>query len=329
MDSRVRLKVFVTGGNGFIGSAVVRHLSAKGCRVRCLLRPTSRTERIDDLPFERVHGDVRDADAVAAGMAGCDATVHLASVSSWAEINSPVLVEVVENGTRNVLEAASRLPGHRVVFVSSAAAVNGSERAQVFDELSAFTLQDSALVYAHAKHRAEAICREYFAKGVPVVIVNPGEVYGPGDTGFITAGNLVDFAKSSPVLVCAGGTSIVHVSDVAAGIVSALERGRPGERYILAGENLTIRQLAELCLELAGRRTRIVTVPNGLIRWMTRIATVLHLPLPYNALVIPYATRYWFVDGSKARGDLGVEFRNARETLLPTITWLKNAGHLA
>jgi Nucleoside-diphosphate-sugar epimerases len=329
MDSRVPVRVFVTGGSGFIGSAVVRQLLATGHRVRCLLRPTSRTDRIDGLPVERVHGDVRSAETIAAGMDGCDATVHLASVSSWNDINSPALTEVVEEGTRHVLAAAARSPGHRVVFVSSATAVNGSETAELFDERSSFTLDDPALAYAHAKHRAENICREYFSQGVPVVIVNPGEVYGPGDTAFITAGNLVDFAKSNPVLVCAGGTSVVHVNDVAAGIVAALDKGRPGERYILAGDNLTIRELAELCLELLQRRTRIVTLPNGFIRWMTRLATHLHLPLPYNALVIPYATRYWFVDGSKARQDLGVEFRNARETLLPTITWLKNAGHVA
>jgi dihydroflavonol-4-reductase len=329
MDGPVPVRIFVTGGSGFIGSVVVRRLIASGRRVRCLLRPSSRTDRIDDLPFERVHGDVRSADTIAAGMAGCDATLHLASVSSWNDINSAALTEVVENGTRNVLAAAALSPGHRVVFVSSAVAVNGSETARIFDERSPFTLDDPALAYAHAKRRAEAICHDYFSKGLPVVIVNPGEVYGPGDTGFVTAGNLVDFAKANPVLVCAGGTSVVHVSDVAEGIVAALDRGRPGERYILAGDNLTIRQLAELCLELAGRRTRIVTLPNGLIRRLTRIATALHLPLPYNALVIPYATRYWFVDGSKARRDLGVEFRNARETLLPTITWLKQAGHVA
>ena len=322
------MKVFVTGGNGFIGSAVVKRLVDSGHSVRCLLRPTSKTERIDSLPIERVTGDVRDAASVSAGTDGCDGTIHLAGVSSWNDINSPALTEVVEGGTKNVLAAAAKRPGHRVVFVSSATAVNGSEEPQVFNEESKFTINDPQLKYANAKLRAEALCREAYAKGLSVVIVNPAEVYGPFDSGFVTAGNLVNFAKANPVLVCKGGTSVAHVEDVAAGIVAALERGRPGERYILGGENLTIRELADLCLQLVGRRARIVSIPKSVIRALARIATKLHLPLPFNPGVVPYATRYWFVDSSKAQRDLGVTFRDARETLQPTIAWLKEAGHL-
>jgi len=322
------MKLFVTGGNGFIGCVVVRRLVESGCSVRCLLRSTSKTERIDRLPIERALGDIRDLASVNAGMEGCDGTIHLAGVSSWNEINSPALMEIVEGGTQNVLAAASSRPAHRVVFVSSATAVNGSDEPQVFNENSEFTLNDPELKYANAKLRAEALCRKAFLKGVPVVIVNPAEVYGPADSNFVTAGNLVDFARASPVLVCRGGTSVVYVEDVAAGIIAALERGRPGERYILGGENITIRDLADLCLKLVGRRARIVSVPNRLIRTMTRVANRLALPLPYNAGVVPYATRYWFVDSSKAQRDLGINFRNARETLRPTITWLKEAGHL-
>jgi dihydroflavonol-4-reductase len=323
------MKIFVTGGNGFIGSVVVRKLLQAGYEVRCLLRTSSRTERIDGLPVERVLGDVRDADSLRAGMADCQATIHLAGLSSWGEIDSPDLKDVVEGGTRNILEAAQVLPTHRVIFVSSVTAVNGSDRPEVFSETSKFTLDDPELKYALAKRNAEVQCRKALSQGVPVVVVNPAEVYGPSDTAFVTAGNLVHFARSNPVLVCSGGTSVAYVDDVAAGIVAALAKGRPGERYILGGENLTIRQLAGLCLQLIGRRPRIVTLPNSLIRRVTRVAKTLRLPLPYDARVIPYATRYWFVDGSKAQRDLGVKFRDARSTLAPTIAWLREAGHIA
>jgi len=323
------MKIFVTGGNGFIGSVVVRKLLHAGYEVRCLLRTSSRTERIDGLPVERVLGDVRDADSLRAGMADCQATIHLAGLSSWGEIDSPDLKDVVEGGTRNILEAATVLPTHRVIFVSSVTAVNGSDRPEVFSEASKFTLDDPELKYALAKRNAEVQCRKALSQGVPVVVVNPAEAYGPSDTAFVTAGNLVHFARSNPVLVCSGGTSVAYVDDVAAGIVAALAKGRPGERYILGGENLTIRQLAGLCLQLIGRRPRIVTLPNFLIRRVTRVATTLRLPIPYDARVIPYATRYWFVDGSKAQRDLGVKFRDARSTLAPTIAWLREAGHIA
>lgn len=323
------MRIFVTGSNGFIGSVVVRRAIESGHHVVCLLRPTSRTERIDGLPIERVTGDVRDFGSLVEVIGRCDSTIHLAGLSSWNDIDSPALRDVVENGTRNVLEAAAAKPGHRVVVVSSVTAINGSDQPDLFNEDSAFTLQDPQLRYAHAKRNAEMLCADAFQKGVPVIVVNPAEVYGPADTGLITAKNLIDFAQSNPVVVCEGGTSVVHVDDVADGILAALERGRPGERYILGGENVTIRQLASLCLELLNRKSKIVPLPRTLIRTVSRIALRLRIPLPYEPRVVPYATRYWFVDSSKAQRELGVRFRGARETLAPTIAWLEEAGLVA
>jgi dihydroflavonol-4-reductase len=219
------MKVFVTGGNGFIGSVVVRMLLAEGHSVRCLLRKTSKTDRIDGLAFERHEGDVRDFASIQSGLAGCDAVLHLASLSSWNDIDSPLMDEVVEGGTKNVLEAAKAQPGARVVFVSSILAVNGSETPKTFDETSAFSIPDAKLSYSRNKRKAEALCLAYVKEGVPVVIVNPGEVYGPNDTSLITACNLIDFARSKPVLVCDGGTSVVYVDDVALAIVRAMEKG--------------------------------------------------------------------------------------------------------
>jgi dihydroflavonol-4-reductase len=319
------MRVFVTGGNGFIGSNVVRTLVASGHHVVCLLRPTSRTDRIDGVDFERAPGDVRDLESLRAGMSGCECTIHLAAPSSWGNDEATAVGEVIEGGTRHVLDIAGALRDHRVVFVSSAAAINASETPQLFDERTAYSIEEPSLHYAHAKHRAERVASEAFRRGVPVTVVNPAEVYGPNDTSLLTAGNLIDFAKSTPVLVCHGGTGIVHVEDVAAGIIAALERGRPGERYILSGENVSIRQLAELCLDLLGRHAKIVTIPNRVGRAVSRIGIRLHLPLPFNPYVVPYATRYWFVDNAKARRELGLSFRGARETIHSTLAWLKEA----
>lgn len=323
------MKVLVTGGNGFIGSVVIRTLVAEGHDVRCLLRPTSKTDRIEDVAYERALGDVRDAASVATALDGCDAVIHMASLSAWDQIDSPLMDAVVVGGTQNVLEAAKAHPGTRVVFVSSILAVNGSTVPREFDESTEWTLPDRRLSYSRCKRAAEAMCMEAVAAGVPVVIVNPGEVYGPNDTALITACNLIDFAKSKPVLVCNGGTSVVYVDDVALAIVRALERGRSGERYILGGDNLSVKQLASLCLELLGQKKRIVKIPNGVIKALTAIATRLHIPLPYNPHVIPYATKFWFMTSQKAQRELGVSFRSARDTLQPTLDWLKQTGRIA
>jgi dihydroflavonol-4-reductase len=322
------MRVFLTGANGFIGSAVARALVTSGHEIVCLLRETSQLDRIASLPFTRVLGDVRDVHSVRNGMRDSTCTIHLAAPGAWEQDDPALLRAVVEEGTRHVLDAAAERPGHRVVVVSSTAAVAASSRPIVFDERTPFAIPDSTLHYAIAKHRAEGIAREAFTRGVPVVIVNPAEVYGPGDTALITAGNLIDFATSTPVLVCRGGTCVVHVDDVAEGIVAAMERGRPGERYILGGENLTVRQLAELVLVLVGRRATIVELPNGLVRFVTRLAVRLHLPLPYNPHVVPYATQYWFADSAKAQRELGIRFRSARETIAATLDWLRHTNRL-
>ncbi|MEC9390108.1 MAG: NAD-dependent epimerase/dehydratase family protein, partial [Myxococcota bacterium] len=194
------MKVFVTGGNGFIGSRVVRQLHAQGHQVRCLVRETSKTHRIDMVPFERHIGDVRDVDSLVAGMEGCDGVIHLASISSWDQIRSPIMRVVVIDGTRNVLEAATRAGGLRTVFVSTCAAINGTTEPTVLDENAKFTLDPKTYIYAAAKHEAEQICAKFAADGLPVVTVNPCEVYGPEDEELITASYLLDALKDWPVM---------------------------------------------------------------------------------------------------------------------------------
>ena len=322
------MRVFVTGANGFIGSSTLRTLSDRGHEAVCLLRETSRTDRIDALEFERVLGDVRDVGVLREGMATCDATVHLAAPGGWTDDDTRLLRDVIEGGTRNVLSAALTTPKHRVVYVSSSAAIAASDEPRIFDERTEFNITAPELSYAHAKHRAEGLVRDAVARGLDALIVNPGEVYGPGDSQLGTAGNLIDFAKAWPVLVCRGGTGVVHVSDVAEGIVRVLERGRTGERYILSGDNVSIRQMAQLVVTKLDRRVPIVMVPTRLARFAARVAARLHLPLPYNPHVVAYATRYWFVDNRKARAELGLEFRSARETIEVTLDWLISAGYL-
>lgn len=316
------MKVFVTGGNGFIGSAVVRDLIREGHDVVCLLRPLSRRDRLAGLEIAAVEGDVCDPGSFRDAMTGCDAAIHLAAPGGWTNDDAGTLERVIVDGTRNVLSAAEP-HAIRVVFVSSTAAIDASLEPRVFDERTPFTIDDSALCYANAKHRAERVVREACDRGADVVTVNPAEVYGPNDVALGTASNLIDFATASPVLVCRGGTGIVHVDDVSAGIRRALDAGRTGERYILSGENLTIRQLAELVLELLPRRAPIVEIPNGVARNAARMVSALRLPAPFNPAVVPYATRFWFVDSAKARRELGVSFRDARATIRSAIDWLR------
>ena len=302
-------------------------LRARGDRVRCLVRRTSRIDRIADLDCELAVGDLLDDESLRAAARGCDAVVHLAGISNWNEIHSPLMRDVVFGGTRRLLDAAIESSVPRFVYVSSTVAVAGSAAPVIHDEQSPHRLRGSQYGYVEAKRDAEQLCRDVCDR-MSVVIVNPGEVYGPNDTELVTAGNLIDFAKSNPVLVCHGGTSVCHVDDVAGGVVAALDRGRNGERYILAGDNVTILRLAQLTNEILSLRKTILTFPTAAVRALAWAGRALHLPLPFNPLVIPYATLYWFTDNSKAVRELGVRFRNAAASLEPTLEWCVNAGHI-
>jgi dihydroflavonol-4-reductase len=321
------MRILVTGSSGFIGSVVLRKLLAQGHTVRCLVRRTSNTVRIDNLESERTEGDIRDQSSVREAILNCDAVIHLACIANWSDIHSTEMHDVVVGGTKNILAAAQTAGCSRVVYVSSSLAINGSDSPRLFDETSRHE-KIAGLGYARAKLEAEDLCRDAARGGLNVVIVNPGEVYGPNDTGLVTAGNLIDFAKSFPVFVCRGGTAIVYIDDVADGIIAALTRGRTGERYILSGENVSVRQIAETTLEILGQKKRIVLLPNWLVRGVAWAGRTFRIPLPFNPAVVPYATLYWFMNNSKARDELGMEFRSARETLRPTLFWLRELGYI-
>lgn len=144
--------------------------------------------------------------------------------------------------------------------------------------------------------------------------MNPTEVYGPEDTGFITAETLIDFARSAPAVVCDGGTSVAHVDDVARSIVAALDRGRPGERYILGGENLTIEQIARETLDILGRPPRILKVPNVSSAWWLGWARRCGCPFPSTPRR-SLTRRHWYMSNAKAVRELDASFRSARASL--------------
>ena len=322
------MKVFVTGGNGFVGSHVVRLLLAGGYEVRTLLRETSNTARIDGLDNESHLGDILDIESLRLGLKGCDAIVHLASVSSWPDLRSSSLERVVVEGSRNLFEASQSAGNLRCVFVSSASAINASKDPIIFDESSPFELEGTPLRYAIAKNRAEQVASGYVERGVPIVTVNPVEIYGPNDIDLITACNIRDIMKSYPALTCTGGAGIAHVDDVADGIVKALDKGKSGERYILGGDNLTIEEVVRLTLKIAGMKKPVIKIPNTMLRWTINAIAKVGLPTPVIPEVLDYATRYIFMDSSKAMRELGYHSRGAEQVLAPVVDWLRESGHV-
>lgn len=325
--ARTIKKVFVTGGSGFIGSRVVRKLVAQGIEVRCLMRTTTPCARLEGISYEVEIGDLHDQAALARGAAHCDAVIHLACASSWSDIRGlgSDIRAVAVDGTRNTMEAARHAGVRCFVHVSSAAAVNGSNEPIEHDEASDYELGSHDLPYSLAKHDAERLVLQAKAEDFEVIVVSPTEVYGPHDTGYVTAGNIADIIDASPAVACHGGVSVVHVDDVADGIVAGLLHGRSGERYILGGENLTIHALTEKVLGLAGRRTSVLTIPNDAAVRLCLAMADAGLQPPIALDVLDYATLYWFMDSSKAMRELGFAPRDADQTLASVVEWLRSA----
>lgn len=320
-------KIFVTGGAGFIGSRVVKMLLEQGYEVRCLLRNTTNTRRIDGLGYEKFIGDITDAASLNEGMKGCDGVIHLASLSNWKDIKSAKMPMVVIEGSKKVLDAAKENGNIKVVYVSSSTAVDGTDDKKVLDENSPLTLpKNKHYIYAHAKKEVEEYCKQRAKEGQPIVIVNPTEVYGPFDYDKITSGNLIDFATTKTVQLAKGGTSIVYVDDVAAGIIAAYEKGKSGERYILGSDNMEFEDLAKLTLELLAIQKPVKEIGRGMLMNLAWFSKTFGINMGFEPAVIPYAVKYWFVDNTKAKNELGVSFRGAREILEPTLKWVKEEG---
>lgn len=323
-----RGKIFITGGAGFIGSRVVKLALDAGYEVRCLIRNSTNLRRLEGLNFEPFIGDITSSDSMQEGIKGCSAVIHLASLSNWKDIHSPKMPLVVIEGSRNVLNAARDNGNLPTVYVSSSTAVDGTDERVILNEDSPLTLSKSHFVYPHAKKQVEGMCKEYAASGLPVCIVNPTEVYGPQDWEKITCGNLIDFATTKTIQLAEGGTSIVHVDDVAQGILAALEKGKPGERYILGGENMEFKDLAALAMEILGKPAKISMISRKMLMTLAWISKTFKINMGFEPAVIPYAVKYWFVDNSKAKKELGLEFRSPREILEPTLNWVKEVGWL-
>jgi dihydroflavonol-4-reductase len=327
------MRAFVTGGTGFIGGAVVRRLLQAGHEVRALVRPGADTRQLDGLPVEQVAGDLRHGNDLRRGMAGCEWVFHIAALYSYWGYRWEDFYQTNVEGTRKVLEAA-RLEGvERLVYTSSIAVLGVHRDHTPATEDTPSTLADRIGPYQRSKFLAEEVAREYVRQGLPVIIVNPSTPVGVGDHKPTPTGQIiVDFLNGRMFAYVATGLNIVSVEDVAAGHLLAAERGRVGERYILGGENLTLKQVLDLLAEISGRPSGRFRIPHAVaFAWSYADVTLARL----NPRRTPAATpekvrlsrRYEFFDPSKAVRELGLPQTPAREGLRKAVEWYRTHGY--
>jgi dihydroflavonol-4-reductase len=318
--------VFVTGGTGFVGSHIVRALVGDRRRVRCLVRRSSDLGRLAGLDVERVEGDVTDAASLRRAMAGAEVVFHAAADYRLYARDPRELYRNNVDGTRNLLTVAAALGIRKVVYTSSVGTLTPSPDGAAADERAQAVLGDMVGDYKRSKFLAEREVDGFSARGLPVVVVSPSTPVGEGDAKPTPTGQIiVDFLNRRLPAYVDTGLNLVDVRDVAVGHLLAADRGRPGERYILANVNLTLRELLELLGRLSGLAPPRLKLPhwvplaiahleNPIARWLGRRPRV-----PLDG--VRMARTKMFFDGGKAVRELGVPQSPIEPALARAVRW--------
>jgi dihydroflavonol-4-reductase len=327
-------QVLVTGASGFVGSAVAKALVEAGYSVRALVRPTSPRAHLDDIDVEFVEGDLRNAESVQRALAGVRYLFHVAAdYRLWARDPSEI-TEVNVAGTRTIMAEALRAGVERVIYTSSVATIALGTNGALADESQPLEESKAIGAYKRSKVAAERLVEEMIAKEkLPAVIVNPSTPVGPRDVRPTPTGRLIVEAASGK-LPCYidTGLNLVHVDDVAAGHVAALQQGCVGERYILGGENVRFRDILKDICEIVGRRSPRWRIPRQAIMPVA-LAVERYARLtgrePFVTMDGLRMAKYrMFFNTSKAQRELGFRARPYRDGLADAVAWFQKAGYI-
>ncbi|MBT8342346.1 MAG: NAD-dependent epimerase/dehydratase family protein [Desulfatitalea sp.] len=328
------MKALLTGASGFLGSAVLRRLIEEGHAVRALVRAGSDRRNLAGLAVESVTGDLSDPACFPAALDGCDALFHVAAdYRLW--VTDPARMYAVNvDGTRRLMRAALRAGIQRIVYTSSVATLGLDRAGGPADEQTPVGLGDMIGHYKRSKFMAEAMVRQMAAeKQLPVVIVNPSTPVGPRDVKPTPTGQMVLEAASGrmPAYVDTG-LNIVHVDDVAQGHLLAFHQGRAGRRYILGGQNLTLREIFDHIAAISGRPAPRIRLPHNLIlpvarlmqMWAGRTGTQPRVTVDGVRL----AKKKMFFTCQRAETELGYGHRPVRAAFEDAIGWFRANGRL-
>jgi dihydroflavonol-4-reductase len=313
-------RCLVTGATGFVGSHVAHALLQRGDDVRVTVRARSPSEPLEGLDVERATvSDVTDRRAVRRALRGVERVFHVAG-STNLRLSAAEALRINAEGTRVVLEEALREGVERAVYTSSVAAIGPAERGGTLDERATYP-DRLGIPYPDSKHAAELEALQIGARGLPVVLVNPAHVFGPGDWGRSSTEVVRRFLLRQIPAYVSGAINIVDVRDVAAGHLLADEKGRPGERYILGNRNYTWDRLfAELAL-VSGVEGPAVRVPYHAALALAEAGARLPGRPPATPAEVRAAGRWWTYRNNRARRELGWSVRPHEDTVEETVRW--------
>src|SRR5438128_9803068 len=327
------MKAFVTGATGFVGSHVARVLAEQGADLRLLIRSSSDPKNIESLKAERVVGDLCDPSSLERGISGCDAVFHVAAdYRLWVRDPAQMYRANVE-GTQTILQAARKNRVRRVVYTSSVATMGFTVKNLPVDESSPVSLENMIGHYKRSKYMAEEVALAAGHDGIDVVVVNPSTPVGEQDIKPTPTGRIVvDFLKKKFPAYVDTGLNLVDVDECARGHVAALEKGTSGERYILGGENLTLKQILDKLAAITGLPSPRVRVPYAVALAagvVDEVITGRILRREPRATVeaVQMSRKKMFVTSAKAERELGWKVVPVDGALRRAVEWFRANGY--
>lgn len=327
------MKTFLTGATGFVGSHVARELLAAGTELRLLVREQSDTRNITELNAERVIGDLLQPASLANAIAGCEAVFHVAADYRLWTRNPESMYRCNVEGTRALIRAARAVGVRRIVVTSSVATIGFTRDGIPADENSPVSLDQMVGHYKRSKFMAEQVAIEAAHDGTDIVIVNPTTPVGERDIKPTPTGRIiVDFLKRKFPAYIETGLNLVDVHDVARGHVFAFERGRSGERYILGGEDLTLKQLLDKLARMAGLRSPRVRVPVAVAMAAAIVDTAFsgylrHREPRATLDSVRMAKKKMWASSMKAKNELGFTAEPVDAALGRAVEWFVANGY--
>jgi dihydroflavonol-4-reductase len=327
--------VLVTGGSGFLGSAVARTLIARGARVRALVRPTSSLANLKGLDCKPVTGDLTQRESLKEAVRDARFLFHVAAdYRFWARDPGEILRANVD-GTINLMREAQAAGVERIVYTSSVAALKVAGARGPVDETARLAPHEAIGAYKRSKTLAERAVEEMaMGEGLPAIIVNPTTPIGPRDIKPTPTGRiLLDAARGKIPAFVDTGLNFAHVDDIAEGHLLAFERGQIGERYILGGQNVSLRELLTAVAGLVGRRPPTISLPRPPLyplAWGSEVVARLTGKEPLLSVDSLRMSRYhMYFTSAKAERDLGYSSRPYLEGVADALAWFRSAGYLA
>lgn len=327
------MKSLVTGATGFLGSAVMRCLLTAGHEVRVLVRPGSNRKNLENFSVEITEGDLLDHQSLKRAVSSCDNLFHVAADYRLWVPDPEIMYAINVNGTQALIMAAAEAGIKRIVYTSSVATLGLNPDGSPANEETPSNLATIKGYYKRSKYQAEQIVKKLTDDHqLPLIIVNPSTPIGPGDVRPTPTGRIVvDTLMGRMPAYVNTGLNIAHVDDIAQGHLLAYQQGKPGERYILGGDNMMLLQILQTIDEINGTRINRIRMPVNLmlpLAWcMEKMATVTHTEPRATLDSIRMAKKLMFFSSAKAHRELGYQYRPAIEALKDAVRWFKKHGY--